>query len=104
MAEAGKNEGRTAATPELKRAIADFKATLYELGADAGLRVSVFGKALEQRMGQSVEDLEESVTAWFDQFLSSAPHEHRIGLDAILRDAHRRMFQVLMNFEFDRWS
>lgn len=104
IAERDRTNGLKSLSSDLKQPISKFKAALFTLASDLSLRLSVFSQKLERDVAAEVDHTEEEVTAWFDGFLNSEPHDQRLSLDNIIRERHTKLLTALMSFEFDSWG
>lgn len=96
--------GATVLSKDLKEEIARFKSAMFDLAAEVSRRLQPFDPATERWASGLFDNLEESVTKWFDAQLSVKPHQRREALDSFLVEFYTSLLRGLMEMEFRHWG
>lgn len=95
---------RAAMDEMLVAELSSFKELLFNLSRVLGGRLSVFNRELEQCSAKKFQDLEDSVSHWFEKEAEAKPGESRIGIAQVLSDSQSDLLKTLRDYEFSEFT
>jgi len=88
----------------IRGTLANFKARLHTLNADASGRLSFFDKYSEQRFLNRMDKLEDEVTEWFNIYKNAQPFDNRCSFPHILTECQNYLLETIKSYEFQTWG